>query len=126
MAKLREIYQCKKCNLLVEVVNDAPNAGDCCGEERICLEAKTAAVEGKEKHVPVVEGTENGIKVKVGSVAHPMLEEHYIKFIEVLTKNKVFRAELTPGQAPEADFCIKKEDVVDVREFCNVHGLWKT
>ena len=88
------------------------------------LEAKTAD-EGKEKHVPVVEETSDGIKVKVGGVAHPMEEKHYIKFIEVLTKDKVLRAELAPGQAPEAGFCVKKNDVIGTREFCTVHMLWK-
>ncbi|MBU0469063.1 MAG: DNA topoisomerase II [Candidatus Omnitrophica bacterium] len=125
MAKLREIYQCQKCKLLVEVVNDAPDSPECCGEARTCLEAKTAEKEGKEKHVPVIEETDCCINVKVGSVEHPMLEEHYIKFIEVLTADKVLRAELKPGQKPEADFCVKKEDVVEVREFCTTHGLWK-
>ena len=97
------------------------------------LEAKTED-EGKEKHVPVVEqtdecpcgcGSENcGIKVKVGGVEHPMEEKHYIKFIEVLTADKVLRAELKPGMKPEAEFCAVKDDIVDVREFCTVHMLW--
>lgn len=125
MAKLREIYQCKKCNLLVEVVNDAPDAPECCGENRTCLETKTAVQEGKEKHVPVVEQTDRCVIVKVGSVEHPMVAEHYIKFIEVLTADQVLRAELKPGQKPEAKFCVKKEDIVEVREFCTTHGLWK-
>ena len=66
------------------------------------------------------------LKDKVGSVEHPMDDNHYIKFIEVLTKNKVLRAELNPGDKPEAHFCcISKEDIVEVREFCTVHMLWK-
>ncbi len=125
MAKLREIYQCQKCKLLVEVVNDAPDTPECCGEDRTCLETKTAEKEGKEKHVPVIEDIEGGIKVKVGSVEHPMAEEHYIKFIEVLTDTQVLRAELQPGQKPEADFNVKKEDIQEIREFCTTHGLWK-
>ena len=101
----------------------------------IKLEAKTKD-EGLEKHVPVVEKTETcpcgcgceecGIKVKVGSVEHPMEEKHYIKFIEILTKDQVLRAELQPGVKPEAAFCVREEDITEVREFCNVHMLWKT
>jgi superoxide reductase len=78
-----------------------------------------------EKHVPVVEAVDGGIMVKVGSVAHPMEEKHYIRFIEVLTKDQVLRAELAPNQAPEASFLLKSDDVVEVREYCNLHGLWK-
>jgi len=78
-----------------------------------------------EKHVPVIESVDGGIKVKVGSVAHPMEEKHYIVFIEVLTNNQILRAELAPNQAPEAIFSVKADDVLEVREYCNVHGLWK-
>ena len=78
-----------------------------------------------EKHVPVIESVDGGIKVKVGSVAHPMEEKHYIVFIEVLTKNQVLRVELAPSQAPEASFMVNSDDVVEVRAYCNVHGLWK-
>jgi superoxide reductase len=88
------------------------------------LEAKTEDV-GKEKHVPVVEISGSGILVKVGSVPHPMEEKHYIKFIEVLTKNQVLRAELAVGQEPTAEFAVKPADVLLVREYCNLHGLWK-
>jgi len=88
------------------------------------LDAKTED-EGHEKHVPVTEEISGGVRVKIGSAQHPMEEKHFIKFIEVLTKNKVIRRELAPGQMPQADFCVKKEDIVDVREFCIIHGLWK-
>ena len=126
MSQLREIYQCSHCKLLVEVVNEADPTPFCCGEKMLKLEAKTAEMEGKEKHIPVVEEIEGGVRVKVGSVEHPMQEEHYIKCIEVLTQDKVIRAELRPGQKPEAEFRVKKSDVVDVREFCTIHGLWKS
>ena len=76
--------------------------------------------------MPVIKTIDSGIKVQVGEVVHPMEDKHYIKFIEVLTKEKVLRAELRPGQKPEAEFCAKKLDVLEVREFCNIHGLWKS
>ncbi|MDD5633767.1 MAG: desulfoferrodoxin family protein, partial [Candidatus Omnitrophica bacterium] len=96
----------------------------CCGQPMTKLEAKTQDA-GKEKHVPVVEETKNGVKVKVGSIDHPMEEKHYIKFIEILMQNKVVRAELKPLQRPEAEFCVKKSEIIEVREYCTVHGLWR-
>ena len=80
---------------------------------------------GKEKHVPVIEETEKGIKVKVGSIQHPMEEAHFIQFIEVISDNKVHRKYLKPGEIPEAEFKIPDKDII-AREYCNIHGLWKT
>lgn len=124
MTQLREIYQCEVCGNVVEVVNEKAGELKCCEQPMSKLDAKTEDA-GGEKHVPVIEETDCCIKVKVGSVEHPMADDHYIKFIEVLTEDQVLRAELKPGQKPEADFCVKKDDVVEVREFCTTHGLWK-
>ena len=125
MTKLREIYKCEICGNVIEVVNEKAGELKCCEQAMKRLDAKTED-SGNEKHVPVIEEGDCCIKVKVGSVEHPMLEEHYIKFIEVLTKDHVCRAELKPGQKPEADFCcVKKDDVLEVREYCTVHNLWK-
>ena len=126
MTQLREIYRCEICGNVVEMVNEGAGELVCCGQPMTKLEPKTQD-EGKEKHVPVVEETPEGLLVKVGSVDHPMEEKHYIKFIEVLTKDKVARAELKPGQKPQARFCgcMKKADIIGVREFCTVHMLWK-
>jgi superoxide reductase len=125
MTILREIYRCEVCGNVVEILNEGAPDLHCCGQAMVKLSAKTED-QGQEKHVPVVEDTENGIKVKVGSVEHPMEEKHYIKFIEVLTENKVLKAELRPGDKPEAVFCVKKDEVKEVREFCNIHMLWKS
>jgi superoxide reductase len=132
--KLRDIYRCEICGNVVEIINEGAVSLVCCNQPMNKLESKTQD-QGLEKHVPVVEETETcpcgcgsencGIKVKVGSVEHPMEEKHYITLIEVLTKDKVCRAELKPGMKPEACFCVKREDIVEVREFCNVHMLWK-
>jgi superoxide reductase len=78
----------------------------------------------KEKHVPVVEKTAEGFKVKVGSVAHPMEEKHYIEWVEVIVDGKAYRQFLNPGEAPEATFEMKA-DQITAREFCTLHGLWK-
>lgn len=125
MSQLREIYKCSHCSLVVEVINEAGPSPVCCGEAMGKLEAKTAEVEGKEKHVPVVEESDCCVVVKVGSAEHPMEEKHYIKCIEVLTADKVLKAELKPGDKPEAKFCVKKSDILEVREFCTLHDLWK-
>lgn len=124
MTQLREVYRCEVCGNVVEVLHEGQPALVCCNQPMVKLEAKTEDA-GLEKHVPVVEEIDGGIKVKVGSVEHPMQEDHYIKFIEVLTADKVLKVELKPGQKPEADFCVKKTDVAGVREFCTTHGLWK-
>jgi len=95
----------------------------CCGEPMIKLKANTTDA-ANEKHVPVIEETATGITVTVGSVEHPMTEEHYIVFIEVLTKSEILRKELSLGEKPKAEFPVKREDVLEVREFCNLHMLW--
>ena len=124
MTQLRELYRCEICGNVVEIVHEGAPALVCCGQPMIKLEAKTED-EGQEKHVPVVEESDKGSKIKVGSVEHPMEEKHYIKFIEILLKDKVIRGELKPGQAPEAECCALKQDIIEVREFCTIHGLWK-
>ena len=124
MTKLRELYRCEICGNVVEVAHEGASTLVCCGKPMIKLEAKTED-EGQEKHVPVIEEAENGIKVKIGTVAHPMEEKHYIKFIEILLKDGIMRRELKPGQVPEAKFCASKSDVIEAREFCIIHGLWK-
>jgi superoxide reductase len=78
----------------------------------------------KEKHVPVIEKVDGGVKVKVGDVPHPMEEEHYIEWIEIIVDGKADRQFLNPGEAPEAVFKIESENVT-AREYCNLHGLWK-
>ena len=77
-----------------------------------------------EKHVPVIEAIEGGYKVTVGSVTHPMLDEHYIQWIELVTENTVLRKFLKPGETPEAVF-LTEEKALYAREYCNLHGLWK-
>ena len=79
----------------------------------------------KEKHVPVIERTADGIKVKVGTVPHPMEDKHFIMWIELIADGKVYRQFLTPGSAPEALFRVAAGNVT-AREYCNLHGLWKS
>lgn len=122
--RIRELFRCEICENVVELLYPGAPSLVCCGQPMDKLEAKTED-EGQEKHVPVVAKTGEGIRVKVGSNEHPMTDKHYVVFIEVLTEDKVYRAELKPDQKPEAVFPVKEEDVLETREFCNVHMLWK-
>lgn len=123
MTNLRELYHCSICGNVVEVVNTGATSLVCCNKpmDKLVAGSKDASL---EKHVPVIETVDGGIKVKVGSAPHPMEEKHFIRFIEVSTKDQVLRAELAPNQAPEASFMVKADEVVEVREYCTVHGLW--
>ncbi len=120
----KQIYYCSICGNVIEVLHPGAPALVCCGQDMELLEEKTADFVN-EKHVPIVEEADGGVLVKVGSTKHPMLENHYIAFIEVVTEKHVMRVELKPGDEPEAFFPVKKEDVLYAREWCNVHGLWK-
>jgi superoxide reductase len=124
MAKKMGIYKCEVCGNIVEVLHEGDGDLVCCGEEMKLYEANTIDA-AKEKHVPVVEKIADGYKVKIGSVAHPMEEKHYIEWIELIAGKKVYRQDLKPGEAPEATFAIKA-DQVKARAYCNIHGLWSS
>lgn len=124
MTKRLEIYKCNICGNIVEVLHEGAGTLVCCGEPMERLEERTKDL-GKEKHVPVIEVSENKIKVKVGSIPHPMEEKHYIEWIELVVDGIVYRKFLKPGEKPEAEFCAKGKKI-EVREYCNVHGLWKS
>lgn len=123
MSKLHEVYKCPLCQNIVEVLSPGGGTLVCCGKEMIRLEENSQEA-ATEKHVPVVEMVEGGVLVKVGSVEHPMQPEHHIQWIEVITKSKVYRKHLTIEEKPEAFFKID-EEIIMVREYCNLHGLWK-
>jgi len=125
MTKLREIYKCEICGNIVEVIHDGPGALVCCGEKMKLLEEKTEDA-SNEKHVPYVEKTEKSVLVKVGqNQNHPMEEKHYIEWIQALADGSAYRKFLKPGDKPQAEFEIKA-DKIEAREYCNVHGLWKS
>jgi superoxide reductase len=118
-----QIYKCEVCGNIVEVLHEGAGELVCCGQPMKLLVENTVDA-AKEKHVPVIEKTANGVRVKVGSVAHPMEEKHYIEWIEIIADGKAYRQFLKPGEAPEAVFEIKA-DKIEAREHCNLHGLWK-
>ncbi|NVO67610.1 desulfoferrodoxin [Methanofollis tationis] len=122
MTELLEVYKCEKCGNVVKIAHAGDGELVCCGAPMVRMEEKTADV-GKEKHVPVLEKVEGGVKVKVGDVPHPMEEKHYIEWIEVRKGRKLYVHKLNPGDAPEAVFPI--DDVnAKARIYCNIHGLW--
>ena len=121
-----EFYRCKHCGQIVAIVKKAVCTVHCCGEamEKIVPGTTDAAA---EKHVPVVEVNGNIATVKVGSVAHPMLEEHYIEWIVLQTETGNHRKQLKPGSEPKADFALLDGDkVVGAYAYCNLHSLWKS
>ena len=121
----QKFYKCNTCGNMIAFVKASGVPVMCCGQpmEEMIPGTTDAAV---EKHVPVVEVEGNCVHVKVGDVEHPMLEEHYIEWISLQTKQGNQRKALNPGDKPEACFCICEGDEVEaVYEHCNLHGLWK-
>ena len=123
MTEKLQIYKCEICGNIVEMLHAGDGELVCCGAPMKNYVENTVDA-AREKHVPVIEKIPGGFKVKVGSVAHPMEEKHYIEWIEVIADGKAYRQFLQPGQAPEAFFEIQAGKVV-AREYCNLHGLWK-
>lgn len=124
MTTINQIYKCEICGNIVEVLHTGADALICCGQPMKLQEEKTQD-EGKEKHVPVIEETESGTKVKVGSVEHLMEENHYIEWIEIRIGDNYARHFLKPRQKPETEFSFKPYEKPIVRIYCNIHGLWK-
>jgi superoxide reductase len=123
MAQRLEIYKCEICGNIVEVLDGGAGTLVCCNAPMKLFKENTVDA-SKEKHVPVVEKTADGFKVKVGAVPHPMEAKHWIEWIEVVADGRAYREFLKPGAPPEATFCIKAQKVT-AREYCNLHGLWK-
>lgn len=121
--KKLQIYKCELCGNIVELVHEGGGTLVCCGQPMILQEENTvdAAV---EKHVPVIEKVDSGYKVTVGSIAHPMGEDHYIEWIELIADGKAYREFLEPDSTPKATFLIDASEVT-ARAYCNLHGLWK-
>lgn len=123
MTKLNQIYRCNICGNIVEVVHAGGGTLVCCGQEMKQMEENSVDA-AREKHVPVLEKTTQGFKVRVGEIAHPMEEAHYIEWIEIIVDGRFCRKYLKSGEEPEADFCAIGE-TIEARTYCNLHGLWK-
>lgn len=123
MAVVRGVYRCNVCGNIVEVLQAGAGELVCCGRPMELLTEKTEDM-GKEKHMPVIERTERGVRVKVGAIPHPMEEKHHIQWVEIIADGAVYRKDLQPGDKPEAEFEIKAQKL-KARGYCNIHGLWK-
>ena len=123
MTNQKEIYKCELCGNIIEVLHEGAGTLVCCGQPMKLLQENTVDA-SKEKHLPIIEKTSKGFKIKIGSIEHPMIEEHYIEWIEIIADEISYKKFLKPGDKPEAEFCINAKDIT-AREHCNLHGLWK-
>jgi superoxide reductase len=121
--ELNQVYKCNVCGNIIQInfVGGGPLV--CCGQPMQLLKENTTDA-AQEKHVPVIEKTKTGFKVKIGSVPHPMEASHYIQWIEIIADGKSYKEFLKPGMKPEAEFCVTAKKII-AREYCNLHGLWK-
>ncbi|MFW0862192.1 MAG: desulfoferrodoxin [Candidatus Komeilibacteria bacterium] len=119
-----EVYKCSVCGNIVEVNHVGGGELHCCGKPMNLLAENTEDA-ATEKHVPVIEKVDNGIKVIVGEVEHPMEDSHYIQWVELIVGDKIYKEYLSPGNKPEAVFELNVSGKVIAREYCNLHGLWK-
>ena len=127
MTKKLELYRCEICGNLVEVVLEGAGELVCCGEAMTRLEANTTEADG-EKHLPVFISSNDEIEVRVGSKPHPMIKEHYIQFIECVSKDEVYvkRKYLHPDEEPMLRLKCYDVGKMSAKEYCNVHGLWES
>ena len=124
MTKKKEIYKCEICGNIIEILHEGATNLVCCGQPMMFMAEKIKDV-GNEKHVPIIEKEKEGVKIKVGSIPHPMTKEHHIEWIEISDKEEESKKFLKPGESPEAKFLTKNKKVKS-REYCNIHGLWKS
>ena len=126
MTENKEIYRCNICSNIVEVRYPGTGILVCCGSQMQHLLEKKEGV-GPEKHVPIIEKTDHGIKIKIGAQSHPMEKNHLIEWIELIADDQVCCKILKPGDKPEAEFRMNIDSIsqIEAREYCNIHGLWK-
>lgn len=123
MTRLNQVYKCNICGNIVVLVRSGQGELVCCGQP-MELEKERSKEEGEEKHLPLIEKTDQGIKVRVGSLPHPMEKEHHIEWIELIADNKSYRQFLAPGEEAEAVFPLQGKKLA-ARAYCNIHRLWQ-
>lgn len=124
MTQKNQIYKCNICGNIIQVLHVGAGELVCCGQP-MELQIEKTEDQGAEKHVPVIEKTAKGIKVKIGSIDHPMEQDHYIEWIEIIVNNNAGKHFLKPGDKPETEFPFKHENI-QIRAYCNIHGLWQS
>ena len=120
-----KFYICPHCGNIVEIVHDAGVKPFCCGQKMNELIPNTVDASG-EKHIPAVKVGEGVVEVNVGSVDHPMVDVHWIEWVQLVTNKGSYRKWLNPGEAPNVKFQLGEENPIAVYAYCNLHGLWKT
>jgi superoxide reductase len=126
MTKNNEIYKCELCGNIVEIKHEAEGELICCGQP-MNNKIENTIDAATEKHVPIIEKDGDLITVKVGETLHPMEDSHFIEFIEILRDGEVIaNKQFKPGDEPIAIFCLKDSEGIIAREYCNLHGLWKS
>ena len=125
--KVKEIYRCEVCGKVIEILNPGAPETICCGQPMKLMEEQTAEWKG-EKHVPKITIDGNNVTVDVGismGTPHPMTEEHYIMWIELICQNNCYKRKfLKPGDEPKATFVVADTSGLSAREYCNIHYLW--
>ena len=124
MTKINEIFRCSLCGNVVEIVHGKGSSEMLCCHQPMSLLEEKSADKTTEKHVPIIENIDGGVKVIVGSTLHPMEADHYIEWIEIIADNITYKQFLNPGDKPEAVFMVNAKNIV-AREYCNKHGLWR-
>lgn len=120
-----KFYKCVNCDCIMGMIQSDGRVPACCGEELKELVPNTVDA-AQEKHVPVITVNGNTVHVAVGSVVHPMEDDHYIQWIYLQTQKGGQRKILSPNEKPEADFVLTPDDKpIAAYEYCNKHGLWK-
>ena len=120
-----KFYICPRCGNIIEMVNDSGVSPFCCGQKMNELIPGSVEASG-EKHIPAVQVLENAVEVNVGSVDHPMVDVHWIEWVQLITDKGSYRKWLNPGEAPHVRFLLDHEKPLAVYAYCNLHGLWKT
>ncbi|MEF9933816.1 MAG: desulfoferrodoxin [Clostridium sp.] len=125
MSKKNKLYRCEICNLIAKVEKDGFGKLVCCGKPMVEIVENTVEA-SVEKHVPVIEKVDGGVRVNVGSVDHPMEDVHFIEWIELHVGEEVYVKYLKPSEKPEAFFKIENADGAVAKAYCNLHGYWKS
>ena len=123
MTELHQVYRCEKCGNIVQVNHAAGGELACCGQP-MNIQIEGAVDAAVEKHVPYLEKIDGGFKISVGATIHPMTEDHYIEWIELLGDGKSCRKFFKPGDEPVVQFMVKADKIIG-RGYCNLHGFWK-
>ena len=124
MGEVKQVFKCNVCGQIIEVLHSGAGELVCCNRPMELLKEHNTDA-GNEKHLPIIEVTEQGVRVSVGSVQHSMEEQHYIEWIQLIADGKAYRKFLKPGDSPAAEFCVKAKSIV-AREYCTIHGLWSS